>query len=301
MTKRRFGSILAGLGCVTLAGCGEPLGHVELIDKTRVLGAKVVAGADPTRAAPLPGEAAEVTWLVVAPEPDAAFAYALSACIAADSSSDLPHCAGEPFATGASLAPTRDAPRLAFEVPADAPGDARIVIEGAVCPAGESLLDEGGLDCSDGTRAARVSLDFALDDGNHPNTNPVLTDITLDGESLAAETAASTDCAELPSVRAGSGDHALGVELDPVSRDALTPARAGDPTRESLLVSYFITRGALDHALSALDSASTATGTSAVWTPPGAPAEAAPARFIVVVRDGRGGSDFAERRVCVVP
>ena len=41
---------------------------------------------------------------------------------------------------------------------------------------------------------------------------------------------------------------------------------------------------------------------SAVWTAP-ANVRDAPrlARFVVVVRDGRGGSDFVERRICVAP
>jgi hypothetical protein len=67
-----------------------------------------------------------------------------------------------------------------------------------------------------------------------------------------------------------------------------------------LLVSWFTTSGELDHAYSSIDSEAADSFATASWDAPGV-AVPALARLIAVVRDGRGGSDFLERRVCVVP
>src|SRR5918911_727554 len=71
-------------------GCDDPISPLELVDKTRVLAAKVEVAGDATRAAPLPGEEVLVRWLVAAPDPNAGFAYRLSACVAKDAATDLP-------------------------------------------------------------------------------------------------------------------------------------------------------------------------------------------------------------------
>jgi hypothetical protein len=80
----------------------------------------------------------------------------------------------------------------------------------------------------------------------------------------------------------------------------VVPENGADFTRESLLVSYFISRGDLDHAFSGLESTDPSNATGALWTAPEVDAPSL-ARFVVVVRDGRGGSDFAERRICILP
>ena len=299
-TKRTLVRGLATGGLLLVTGCDEPLSHVELIDKTRVLAAKVEVAGDATRAAPLPGEDLVVRWLVVAPEPDPALAYAFTACVAADSAADLASCQGDALATSASLEPVAGAPSIAFQAPADATGSERLAVLGAVCPASAGLLEESGLACSDGSSAQAVSLDFTMDDGSHPNTNPALTSVSLDGGELLPETAETSDCTLLPSVPRG-GHHRVGLELDPNSRDSVVPQNPADPTRESLLISYFVTSGELDHAYSAIDSSAASTSGSVIWTAPVPRDAPLLARLFFVVRDGRGDSDFTERRVCVTP
>jgi hypothetical protein len=296
---QRAGLCLLALSLST--GCDDPLSNVETIDKTRVLAARVEVAGDPTRAAPLPGEDVSVRWLVVAPELDPAIAFRFRACVASDSPYGPSACAGEPLATAESLEPVPGAPTIAFQTPVDASGDERLVVDGAVCPAGEGLGESPGLLCSDGSSAQAVTLDFAMDDGNHPNTNPALVSVSFDGSELASETGTTTDCAELPAVTAGSGEHKLRVELDASSRDPIEQVSPNDPARESLLLSYFVTRGGLDHAWSAIDSAAPGTFGSALWSVPARVDAPALARFVFVVRDGRGGSDFTERRLCIVP
>src|SRR4051812_33990798 len=104
MKNRARRSVLA-LALLAQSACDDPLSQVEAIDKTRIVGAKVEVAGDATRAAPLPGEDVFVRFLVVAPDPAPSFAYELAACVAADSATDLTTCAGEPFATSASLTP----------------------------------------------------------------------------------------------------------------------------------------------------------------------------------------------------
>jgi hypothetical protein len=307
---RTFGLIFRrarGLRAVSAAAalssiaCGDPLTSVELIDKTRIVAARVEVAGDPTRAAPLPGESVEVRWLVVAPEPDPALAFALRSCLALETRSDATLCASSPLATASSLDPVVGAPTLRFDAPADAVGNERLAVHASVCPAGESLPSEGASRCSGGSEVLAAALDFSMDDGLHPNSNPTFEGVLLDGVELPPETAATTDCAALTSVPRGS-KHTLRVELDELSRDPLPQDNGADLARENLLVSYFIDQGDLDHAWSSIKSTAPVTAGSAVLTAP-ASVGAVPrlARFVVVVRDGRGGSDFVERRICVEP
>ena len=302
MKKRvRSAAARAALGCALLAptACDEPLSAVEAIDKTRVVGARVEVNGEPSRAAPLAGENVVVRFFVLSPDPAPALAYELEACMASDSASDLTTCAGEPLATAARLVPVNEPPSITFVAPAPARGDERLAVLGAVCSSGIGLPAEGATSCDDGSGVLRTTLDFSMDDGSHPNTNPALASVTFDSEELAAATALSTECAELPGF-AGGIKHRLTIAVEPSSRDALRRETELDPTRESLLFSYFVTRGDVDHAWSALDANDAADTTGVIWT---APEVSAPslARFAVVVRDGRGGSDFAERRICILP
>src|ERR1700709_2072753 len=63
MTKPQF--VLASL---FLVGCGPTFDPASLINTTRVLGARVEVEGAPDRASPVPGETANVTWLVTSPD-----------------------------------------------------------------------------------------------------------------------------------------------------------------------------------------------------------------------------------------
>jgi len=303
--KNQFGRVALArsalaIAAVATSACDEPLSAVEAIDRTRVVGARVEVAGDPTRAAPLPGEDVVVRFLVVAPDPAPTFAYALSACVAADAATDLTTCAGEPLATAASLTPIPSAPSISFVAPADASGDERLAVLGDVCSSGIGLPAAGARSCDDGSEVRSTTLDFSMDDGSHPNTNPALTSVALDGVELPPETGLSTDCAELPGVPSGALEHRLNVSVDESSRDEIERESATGPTRESLLVSYFVSRGELDHAWGGIESDDPSSTTGALWSAPNVDTPAL-ARFVVVVRDGRGGSDFTERRLCILP
>src|SRR5688572_20771284 len=49
------------------AGCGPDFDPASLIERVRVLGARVEVADDPGRSSPRAGETATVTWLVTAP------------------------------------------------------------------------------------------------------------------------------------------------------------------------------------------------------------------------------------------
>jgi hypothetical protein len=299
----RSGVSFATFFCAAFAslGCDEPLSSVELIDKTRIVAARVEVAGEPSRAAPLAGESVEVRLLVLAPAPDPELAFAMRACVAVDSRWDAALCASESLATASSLDPVVGAPVLRFDAPADAVGDERLAVFASVCPARESLPSEDSRHCSGGGETLDATLDFAMDDGRHPNSNPSFTSVLLDGTELPAESATTADCSMLTNVRRGSR-HTLRVELDESSRDPLPAETGADTGRESLLVSYFIDQGDLDHAFSSIQSTAAIARGSAVWTAPGHVGDSPRlARFFVVARDGRGGSDFVERRICVEP
>jgi hypothetical protein len=310
MNRREFSRFSApggGLRAVALfvglapLGCDDALSAVELIDKTRVVAMRVEVAGDPTRAAPLPGESVDVRLLVLAPEVEPELAFAMRSCLATESNLDDTRCSSDTLARATSLEPVVGAPVLSFEAPPDATGDERLAVFASVCPAGESLPSEDARRCGDGSEVLSATLDFSMDDGLHPNSNPEFSAVLLDGTPLPAESATSTDCTALTSVARGS-KHTLRVELSELSRD-LVPAETGaDTTRESLLVSYFIDQGDLDHAYSSIPSTLPIAAGSAVWTAPGRVGDVPRlARFAVVARDGRGGSDFVERRVCIAP
>jgi hypothetical protein len=304
--KNRLGSRVPGalgLGVTLLvtSACDDPLSQIEAIDKTRVVGAKIEVAGDPTRAAPLPGEDVFVRFVVLSPEPEPSFAFALTACVAADSAADLTTCAGEPLATAASLIPSPDAPSIAFVAPAEATGAERLAVLGNVCSSGAGLPEARSSTCDDGSAVRATTLDFYMDDGAHPNTNPALTSVSFDGMELGPETGLTTDCAELPAIPAGAIKHGLNVRVDEASRDPVERETSAEPTRESLLFSYFVSQGDVDHAFSGIESGDTSSSTGALWTAPGSVSQPTLARFVIVVRDGRGGSDFTERRLCIVP
>lgn len=282
-----------------LTGCDEDHAGVELIEKTRVLTARVEVAGEPNRASPLPGETVNVRFVVVAPEPEPELAFRLSSCVAIDSASTVPECADAAFASSVELEPQPALPSIEFVTPAELTGSEWLAVRGVICPAGGTLEGEASDACSNG-RGQAVSIDFPLDDGRGPNSNPTLLGVSLDGAELPVESGTSTDCSALPQIQAGSKKHPLRVELDPSSRDPLPVSDSSDAARESLLVSYFITHGLLEHAWGSLPSTSPGNAVTTHWD---APAVRSPvlARFVVVARDGRGGSDFTERRVCVVP
>lgn len=285
-------------------GCSDPLKPLELIEDLRVLGARVEVEGAPARANPRPGERATVRWLVASPLVAPVLGWSLEACFSGEDEGAIPSCGGPAFASASAPTPITGEPALAFEITADAPVDARVVVRGAVCPDGDAGPASGGAPCAASELGTRVVASFALARADAENTNPELEDdsLSFDGAPLSeVDLISDGACERLPQVRAGSG-HQLGLRVDEADRDPLMPETDLDPSRESLQVAHFATAGELEDAFSVSNGAMPAGVVPVTWqAPESAAAAGSLVRFFFVARDLRGGSDWLERAVCVVP
>jgi hypothetical protein len=283
------------------AACGMPFPPATHIERPRLLGAKVTADVDPTRAWPAPGETATVTWITASPTGSTEFSWLLSACPAA-TTTGMPMCDGPAFAVGRGSGP---APLLGFTVPLDIASDA-IVITGYVCASSSVSVDESGAPrCDDGSRVETVSRHvFVAYAGS--NANPSLTDGAFTVAGMPWQAASEEGCrGVLPELAASDELVVLGATLDDTDRETFTTS-SGDALREHLELSAFSTAGELMQPKAFVDPDDTRALASLgfEWQPPDAadvPDEGLRARFTFVVRDLRGGTDAAVRELCVVP
>jgi hypothetical protein len=289
-----------------LGACSDPLEPAQLVRELRVLGARVEVEGDPERAAPLPGERATVRFLLAAPEPAPIQSFSLRVCPAAAGYIGPPRCAGPELARAQSTEPSSAAPQLGFVLPSDFDLEAypRLAVLGVVCAAGMPL-DHGEYGSCDGTtEPLRVALELSLPRDNDVNHNPafVAEPLSLDGAVWNGPSAVTWSCEDgtLPMLRAGSGTHTIEVTVDAASRERLPRSLTVDPGQESLRLAHFSTAGDLERAFSSVPERAQAL--SLTWHAPTSSDPAASlTRFWFVVRDGRGGSAFAERALCVMP
>jgi hypothetical protein len=141
--------------------------------------------------------------------------------------------------------------------------------------------------------------------GYSPNQNPTLAQLTL-ATSGAGATALAPVVAGQPAPTAtpvASGQRvtleaswsAEAAETFPVY-DIRTVALT--PQREALRVSWFATGGVFDHDVTGRDADDLALSTANAWIAPGA---GGPVHLWLVLRDSRGGVDFAEFTLEVAP
>lgn len=302
---RRFLFTVVTLGAI---GCDDPLEPLERIEDLRVLGARVEVQGDPQRAAPAPGESVSVRWLVAAPELRPALGWALAACVAKKTNVGIPSCETPPFATVTSATAEPSVPELLLTIPAavDPSQSPRIAVLGSIC---QGALPQGRGEtshCPDGAQGTQVSLEFELARPKDVNSNPRFAELPLlfDGAEWTApdELPAACVSSDLPQVSAGSGVHEVALAVAADARDAVPQEGDLDASHESLLLSHFSTAGELERAFSTLGTDMASTEARVPWTAPkSAPPEGLTVRFWFVVRDFRGGSDFLERALCVLP
>jgi hypothetical protein len=274
--------------------CDDALVRVDLIANLRVLGARVETAGEPERASPAPGEMASIRWLAVDPRPDPLLGWAFAICPAAPPGSNLPSCAGDPFATAIADVPVAGEPRVDFEVPSAIDSRA-LAVFGVVCPSSAPTLTGEAFDC-EGPGGRLVSLDFELGSAEYTNLNPVIEAdaLSLDGTSIPP----GRDCTTLPSV-ATSSSHTLELALRETDRDAVDPEISGGPPKETLQVSHFVTAGSLERAFTVFEANVDDLRTRVTWKAPKSVPPDGFVRLYFVVRDLRGGSDFIERAVCI--
>ena len=313
-SSRTAGLLLLGLlGGIFWAGCGPSFDPASLITTTRVLGARVEVEGAPDRATPLPGETADVTWLVTSPEATPPLGWAFALC--------TPGTVGGKTSLGCESAPlalfegSASPPRIAISVPSvDVLGSATsLVLYGELCSGAGSvpIFDpQSGIPNCTGGGGTTASLDIPLQLGGDANHNPTADRaFTFDGQAWPALAPGDDPCVVSPQASAGTQDHVIGNTTEGSDREPYT-AMLGDPPvatpeRESLQISQFTTAGKLKSQFSFVEATddNAETTVDVTWeAPPAAevPAAGLPVTFTFVVRDDRGGIDWTTRAACVV-
>jgi hypothetical protein len=136
-----------------------------------------------------------------------------------------------------------------------------------------------------------------------PNKNPSLAAVTLDPAGAALPLYTAGQAAPPPPATISAGT-ALTLEAD-FTADSPETFPVWDvislsliQQRESLRVSWFATGGKFDHDATGRTSEETETFTQNLWT---APATPGPVHLWAVLRDSRGGVDFASAEIDVTP
>src|SRR5262245_3238031 len=99
-TTSLFATVLVA---ATAAACDEPIQEGWLVDRTRVLGARVEAAVEPARASLVPGEIGRITWLVAAPTGTPNLAWAFAACLPPEGNFADPACETPVLAAGSGV------------------------------------------------------------------------------------------------------------------------------------------------------------------------------------------------------
>lgn len=234
-----------------------------------------------------------------------------------------------------ALATTRpfDPPRISFTVPAAdqlSEGTTELLMLGAICSGG--IVDPPAIGqyfadlaagtargappvCADGIGDGElVTLRLPLLLDGQTNTHPSIAAIRLDGApwtAVAPEDAPATGCVSLgaavPTVPGSSRTLELELEVAPGSAETFTETDATGAVREvteSLQISYTATAGETSKYFGFIDPGEMTVIDAVSWDLPAAssvPADGLLVRFFFPLRDGRGGVDYAERAICLVP
>lgn len=302
-------SPIALAALVLFAGCGDPVGKSWLVERTRVLGARTSAEAEPSRASLTSGERARVTWLVAGPRGTPRLSWTFAVCVAPEGNMAAPRCDGAVLASGSGVSDGAPEVPMPFVLPNDVdlvPEGATLIALAAFCETPEVSLDPRTFNatCPGGGEALLASSTIRRARAGR-NANPDIADdaIRFDGAVLPPTTSARADAActgspGAPMVVAGGSTHDLVLHLRGAEREAID-----GQTAESLLVSHVVTAGELDRQYSAVEPRDAMPREIHVpWTAPPA-TEIAPEGRVVevffVLRDGRGGTGYSRRTLCV--
>lgn len=288
--------------------CGDPLKEAQRIEELRVLGAQVRVVDAEQRATPEPGDAVVVEWLLADPSglpPETL--WAMQACAAEDTGYGVPMCRQQPFASAEQAMPAASAPSLAFEVPprAELEGAERLALLAIFCDDGELELGPNleASSCAGARTVQRASLDIFLSDDTDSNDNPDLSEarVELSGDPWPAlEGPIDCEGGALSTLPADGRAHR--ITLDPGARAREFQERPLDEVAlESLQISHFSTLGALDRRFSNVAPDDSNLEKQLTWTAPKDIDTTTPATFHFVVRDGRGGTSWLTRTLCVEP
>jgi len=300
------------LTAMLAAGCGDSFTPVSYVERARVLGARVSAASDPTRAWIKPGEDATVTWLMAARRDPTPMAWAFALCPGTS-------CSDAPLAM---MSGQGTVPAATFTMPdGSALGSARTVsLLGAICADGTLGFDARSAlpTCTgDGASDTNVSFTITAQLGDGTNHHPVLADdlLQLDGADWTTGPMPPVDSAcdpttGLPLVGATPDGqkavkHAIRLVSDGNDREIYLGGDPPAPTLEELQLSQFTTAGTLDHHFSEIPATDSRPDADVTvdWEPPAAKdvgAQGLVVQLHFVARDMRGGIDWIHRALCVI-
>jgi len=154
-------------------------------------------------------------------------------------------------------------------------------------------------------RLANAPVDAAAQyaAGYVPNSNPQLADLLLDPAGAATPLFASGQtAAPSPGTVSAAQKVTLQADWSPASQETFLVwdviSLSLVMQTESLRLSWFATGGTFGHDATGRSATETETFTQNSWT---APPTAGPVHFWIVLRDNRGGLDFAEAEIDVTP
>lgn len=282
--------LAALLACLSMLSCDDSFARGWKLDRLRVLGARVEAAGDPDRASLAPGEAGSLTWLVRGPEPTPALSWTFAACTPPSGEFAEPRCETPVLLTGSGRS-EGDLVRMDLARPG---AEAELLVLAAFCSHGVPTLDAAEFRATcDGGAPLLASIALRLD---QPNSNPAFTDDAFRLGDLAWPAAGlDAGCSdELPRVAPLTPARTIRLSLRQADREVIS-----DGSHEVLVVSSFADDGVLDRQFS-VQEAEPYDRLSIDWTPPAAPIETARVvHFVFVLRDGRGGTAFARRALCL--
>ncbi|UJR82518.1 hypothetical protein [Sandaracinus amylolyticus] len=322
MSARSIGALLAAGGVIGASmslACGPSLDPPSVVDRTRIVAARVSVVGAPEIAQPAPGDAILIDWITIRPEEPEEIAATLVACAPLPGSTGTPACTPGSIVVLPPRAPSVEPLRTELVVPSAAIGE--LLITGAVCVGGgaPALVDATEVpECEGGPEDERAELvvlnvPLAIDTTRPANRHPSIADETwtLAGEAWDPPSV-EPGCADADVPHLAASDRADRTITITASDDDREPyvALEGDPPtqvdrREVLQISHFATAGRFARTFSAVDDTTTQDPAISIdWALPEAdevPEGGLLVRFTAVVRDGRGGVDVSERVACVVP
>jgi hypothetical protein len=193
----------------------------------------------------------------------------------------------------------------------------QVTANGLFCRTGNPVLQARDTDwtsshCPDATdRPLLSTMGIFVGTSESTNLNPSFASVGVDFDDATWPTwiepsESSSVCLDhaalTPTVTADGAAHHIALGLPKDLAEPLSPLTSHSATSETITLSHYTTAGDLERAFSAVDITLPAPQVTVTWTAPAnVPADGQLVRFHFVLRDGRGGTDWTTRALCVVP